>query len=297
MTMRDVQFLSARRFVVLATAMLGPAAAGAEFTTDPSFYRSAADCEVIYDSGIASRYDDGYSTDAYLAFEKVLQPYGRWIDEEKLGHIWVPSRAIVGNDFAPYASAGRWSLTEYGWTWISDWDWGRVVFHYGRWVFLSDAGWSWVPGKLWGPAWVAWRRGRNHVAWAPLPPRGIDVPRLFSDGFPWHFANVKSVDFRVLKLTPHQAFTIFGHLVARTQDRVLLMNGVSILTNAGPVGARLANGAVRIPLDLDAVSPQSRPSGSIMARIGLPVEKRPWWHQAWEKVPLTERESARRKYP
>jgi hypothetical protein len=75
------------------------------------------------------------------------------------------------------------------------------------------------------------------------------------------------------------------------------MNGVSILTNAGPVGARLANGAVRIPLDLDAVSPQSRPSGSIMARIGLPVEKRPWWHQAWEKVPLTERESARRKYP
>src|SRR5207247_6340895 len=33
----------------------------------------------------------------------------------------------------------------------------------------------WIPGEEWGPAWVQWRRGPQHVGWAPLPPDDIVV--------------------------------------------------------------------------------------------------------------------------
>src|SRR5260370_41512622 len=89
----------------------------------------------------------------------------------------MPSTAIVGADFSPYASGGHWALTEYGWTWISDWDWGWAPFHYGRWAALGSRGWCWIPGTLWGPAWVSGRWGGGYVGWAPLPPRRVWVGR------------------------------------------------------------------------------------------------------------------------
>jgi hypothetical protein len=64
--------------------------------------------------------------------------------------------------------------TSYGWTWVSDYNWGWAPFHYGRWIFDDSYGWIWVPGDEWGPAWVAWRESAGYYGWAPLGP-GLSV--------------------------------------------------------------------------------------------------------------------------
>jgi hypothetical protein len=100
-------------------------------------------------------------------FEDKLAPHGRWIDTPEYGRVWIPT---VDQDFQPYATNGRWVVTSYGNTWVSDYDWGWATFHYGRWYQDSRWGWAWVPGSVWGPAWVSWRSGDGYYGWAPLSP-------------------------------------------------------------------------------------------------------------------------------
>jgi hypothetical protein len=96
-----------------------------------------------------------------------LSPYGDWLWVEPYGWVWTPWD--VGPGWHPYTH-GRWAHTVHGWTWISDWPWGWAPFHYGRWGFHPRWGWFWVPGRVWAPAWVAWRHGGGWIGWAPLPP-------------------------------------------------------------------------------------------------------------------------------
>src|SRR6185503_7420061 len=96
-----------------------------------------------------------------------LDPYGSWFELAPYGYVWAP--ASVGRDWRPY-TVGRWVYSDYGWTWVSDEDFGWAVFHYGRWVRDHRHGWVWIPGTQWGPAWVAWRNGGGYSGWAPLPP-------------------------------------------------------------------------------------------------------------------------------
>jgi hypothetical protein len=111
---------------------------------------------------------------AMTEFRPTLDPYGTWVDDEKYGTVWVPNRDAVGEDFAPYVSAGHWALTDDGdWTWQSDYPFGDVVFHYGRWVWLPGTGWAWVAGRRYANAWVTWRVPTDdygYVGWAPMPP-------------------------------------------------------------------------------------------------------------------------------
>ncbi len=111
---------------------------------------------------------------ALSEFRPTLDPYGTWVDDEKYGTVWVPNRDAVGEDFAPYVSAGRWALTDDGdWVWQSDYPFGDVVFHYGRWVWLPGTGWAWVAGRRYANAWVTWRVPTDdygYVGWAPMPP-------------------------------------------------------------------------------------------------------------------------------
>src|SRR5450631_1360454 len=86
------------------------------------------------DNEIAQGYDDGYDAQAYTQFQTALAPYGGWDYDSSYGYVWSPSASIVGAAFSPYATGGQWSLTEYGWTWVSDWSWGWAPFHYGRWI-------------------------------------------------------------------------------------------------------------------------------------------------------------------
>jgi len=103
------------------------------------------------------------------AFYDRLAPYGTWRWTPEYGRVWVPSG--VSAEWRPY-SDGRWALTDWGWTYVSDWPWAWAGYHYGRWSFAGGFGWYWIPGRFWGPAWVSWRYSPGWVAWAPLGPRG-----------------------------------------------------------------------------------------------------------------------------
>lgn len=108
---------------------------------------------------------------ALTDFREPLAPYGQWVQDPTYGTLWVPDAAQVGADFAPYQTAGQWATTEDGdWLWQSDYAWGYIPFHYGRWVW-SGSYWGWIPGRRYAPAWVTWRVGEGgYVGWAPLPP-------------------------------------------------------------------------------------------------------------------------------
>src|SRR5450432_3565794 len=103
---------------------------------------------------------------SFNTFHDRLSAYGTWVHHPRYGDVWQPRG--VDRDFHPY-TRGHWANTEYGFTWVSDYAWGDVPFHYGRWVYDNDA-WLWVPGYVWAPAWVSWRSDNDYTGWAPLPP-------------------------------------------------------------------------------------------------------------------------------
>src|SRR5512141_410402 len=106
---------------------------------------------------------------ALTTFRAQLDTHGTWVNDPTYGTVWVPNRAEVGADFAPYVTAGHWALDQDGdWIWVSDYPFGDVVFHYGRWVWVGGTGWVWVPGYAYAPAWVVWRTpvaGYDYVGW------------------------------------------------------------------------------------------------------------------------------------
>lgn len=108
----------------------------------------------------------------FQTFYNSLSPYGQWINYPGHGYCWTPNG--VGRDFRPYYSNGYWAMTDYGNTWVSNYNWGWAPFHYGRWMYDDYYGWMWVPGNTWGPAWVSWRSGGGCYGWAPLAP-GINI--------------------------------------------------------------------------------------------------------------------------
>ncbi len=121
------------------------------------------------------QYKNGIYTDAsydnmnitYADFYDNLANYGQWIDDQHYGYVWSPD---VPSTFRPYYTNGYWAMTNYGNTWVSEYQWGWACFHYGRWTFDAYYGWLWIPGTTWGPAWVSWRSGPGYFGWAPLAP-------------------------------------------------------------------------------------------------------------------------------
>jgi hypothetical protein len=127
-------------------------------------------------------------------FQAHLSPYGEWVDVPGVGMSWIPAEA---NNFGwrPYMDAGHWEFTDAGWFWQSDYPWGDMAFHYGRWTKNEFTGgrWAWVPGYDWAPSWVAWREGAGGMGWAPLP---WGVEYHVGLGLYWHGAVVvEGIDF------------------------------------------------------------------------------------------------------
>jgi hypothetical protein len=122
-------------------------------------------------------YEDGDSQRRAVGeFAPHLSPYGYWVDDSVYGRVWVPNRTVVGSNFRPYVSGGHWELTaDDDWLWVSDYPFGWVTFHYGRWAWLSAGlGWGWVPGYVYSPAWVDFRIGSSgYVGWGPVPPYSV----------------------------------------------------------------------------------------------------------------------------
>jgi hypothetical protein len=113
--------------------------------------------------------DDDISLDV---FYDELAPYGDWTQDPEYGDVWRPN--VDMSNFRPYYTDGHWAMTEYGNTWVSDYEWGWAPFHYGRWVLNRFNDWIWIPDTVWGPAWVSWREGNGYYGWAPLSP-GLNV--------------------------------------------------------------------------------------------------------------------------
>jgi len=139
---------------------------------------SATSCYVVQSSTQPSVYQETYQQEAleisFSTFYDELSPYGRWIDYPQYGRVWIASQSV----FSPYQTDGHWAYTTYGWTWVSDYNWGWAPFHYGRWLYDSFYGWLWIPGYEWAPAWVSWRSGGGYYGWAPLSPGisiGVDI--------------------------------------------------------------------------------------------------------------------------
>jgi hypothetical protein len=114
-------------------------------------------------------------------FHDQLAPFGTWVDVGGVMY-WRPDRAIQANpDWRPYYDMGQWVQTDNGLFWQSDYQWGDIPFHYGRWVLVPGRGWLWAPDYEWGPAWVFWRHGEADAAigWAPLPVGAVFVGGAF----------------------------------------------------------------------------------------------------------------------
>ncbi|MCX2433326.1 DUF6600 domain-containing protein [Pedobacter sp. GR22-10] len=141
--------------------------------------------------------NDGYSTGnvSLQTFYDELTPYGTWIQDPQYGYVWRPD--VDQNEFRPYYTNGRWAMTEYGNTWVSNYDWGWAPFHYGRWVINSYRQWIWLPDTNWGPAWVDWRSGDGYYGWAPMAPSiniNLSFGRRYSvPEFCWNFIPQRNI--------------------------------------------------------------------------------------------------------
>jgi hypothetical protein len=112
---------------------------------------------------------------ALTDFRPALDPHGTWVADPTYGTAWTPDANEVGAGFQPYDTAGQWDYENGQYAWISDYEWGWVCFHYGRWAWNAGR-WLWIPGREYAAAWVQWRIGDEGyalVGWEPMPPEWV----------------------------------------------------------------------------------------------------------------------------
>jgi uncharacterized protein DUF6600/FecR-like protein len=139
------------------------------FYFDP--YRSSVSCRYL-PADIPGVYD--------------LDDYGDWSDIEGYGNCWAPR---VNAGWAPFRD-GYWDVDDpWGPSWVAREPWGWTPFHYGRWAFLQQR-WVWVPAEVrprtaYCPATVAFVpiTATNQIAWVPLAPGEVYVPRYYDARF------------------------------------------------------------------------------------------------------------------
>ena len=107
---------------------------------------------------------------SFSFFYSNLSPHGSWAVSANYGQVWRPYAYEPG--WNPYYD-GHWVYTDYGWTWVSDYAWGAIPYHYGTWALDPVMGWIWVPGYVWAPSWVVFTSGPDYIGWAPVPPRYV----------------------------------------------------------------------------------------------------------------------------
>ncbi len=176
-----------------------------------------ASCGVSKD--FAQDYAPESSGITYQQFYDDLSPYGNWVSYQDYGYVWVPYEA----GFRPYYNNGHWIYTNYGWTWVSGYNWGWAPFHYGRWFYDNSYGWMWAPGYEWAPAWVSWRGGGDYYGWAPLGP-GMDFNINIGSRLPYNYWS----------FVPHRYINsprINNYYINRERN-VTIINNTTIINNS-----------------------------------------------------------------
>ncbi|HEX3358649.1 MAG TPA: DUF6600 domain-containing protein [Tepidisphaeraceae bacterium] len=192
------------------------------------------------DTGDATADEDVDTGEDVQYFHDDLQPYGDWVVTADFGRCFRPHAVAVG--WRPY-TLGHWVYTDdHGWLWASDESFGWATYHYGRWSEDPRYGWVWIPGRVWAPAWVAWRHGTGVCGWAPLPPRrhgGVEV----------------SIDVAIGHIRPDAyCFVDVGHLAEPhvrdhfrpVQQNVTIINQTTNITNITNVHGNVINKSVNV---------------------------------------------------
>ena len=160
-----------------------------------------------------------------------LSSHGSWLVSAQYGRVWQPN--VYSREWNPYCD-GHWVYTEMGWTWVSDYEWGAIPYHYGTWVADQDFGWVWIPGSVWASSWVVFRTSSDYIGWAPVPP-GFSVGKAVDMGEPSNFVFVPSRSFLSSKLrisiirTAHT--TVFVNNTTAVESIVIRHN---LVVNRGP---------------------------------------------------------------
>jgi hypothetical protein len=157
-----------------AGVLIAAACVAVQLDAATSLAQPTADPEQPVDPSAGDDYADT-DPSALSEFRGDLDPYGTWVEDPTYGTAWTPNGDQVDPSFQPYETAGSWSYVDGDYVWVSDYAWGWVCFHYGRWA-LRAGRWLWIPGRDYAGAWVSWRVGDDdyrYVAWAPLPPAWV----------------------------------------------------------------------------------------------------------------------------
>jgi hypothetical protein len=101
-------------------------------------------------------------------FRSVLAQYGRFVQHDRFGEVWVPT--VTPEGWHPYPPCHWVKTKQYGWYYDDKTPWGQIVHHYGRWFWDQQIGWAWDPGSAFSPGWVVWRTSPEWTGWAPMPP-------------------------------------------------------------------------------------------------------------------------------
>ena len=204
-------------------------------------------------------------------FYSNLSPHGSWLVSARYGRVWQPS--VYRRDWNPYYD-GHWVYADVGWTWVSDYEWGAIPYHYGTWVDDPEFGWTWAPGYVWAPSWVVFRTGPDYIGWAPVSPR-FSVGVSFGAPVAGPFVFVSARDF----LAPRVRTCV----VPQSRTRIIINNTrivntlaveKHVVVNRGPdlrIIERASGRSVRaVPIDqVPRVAPGRR-----VTRDQLAVDRR-----------------------
>jgi len=166
-------------------------------------------------------------------FYSNLSPHGSWLVSAEYGRVWQPR--VYARNWNPYYD-GHWEYADVGWTWVSDYSWGGIPYHYGTWVLDPVVGWVWVPGYTWAPAWVVFRTSPDYIGWAPVAP-SFALGMSFGSSAPMSgsFLFVSTRDFCAPKV---RSYVVPERQARPILERTTVVNNLivqnNIVVNRGP---------------------------------------------------------------
>ena len=176
----------------------------------------------------------GEPVEAVDVFYDQLSPYGVWVDEPAVGHVFIPEQT----SFVPYTT-GHWQYTSVGFVWVSSEPFAWATSHYGRWAFSQPyARWVWLPDTQWGPAWVEWRQTGDDFGWAPLAPQAVINVGYAQPIESWHYCGSAHVlDVDVYRRYEPRDRVVVLHREARPIEHYATVSSVKVVV--GPPAATL----------------------------------------------------------
>jgi hypothetical protein len=191
---------------------------------------------------------------SFSFFYSNLSPYGSWEVAADYGRVWRPYDYEPG--WNPYYD-GHWVYSDYGWTWVSDYAWGAIPYHYGTWTLDPYLGWIWVPGYVWAPSWVVFSSGPDYIGWAPVPPRFVVGASIGSNSFaPDHYVVMPARAFLAPRVRTYAVPRSSARVAlekTRIVNNITVQNHIVVNHGPDPRGIERASGSPIRPVSISRV--------------------------------------------